>query len=152
MSLEHDDRRVGRIVGGSRRPKIGQLHHLEIYVSDIERSQEFWRWLLLRLGYSLYQQWERGFSYRLGETYLVFVQIDEKYQGHSYHRCHVGLNHLAFYVASRKAVDEFTQQLNKRGATVLYEDRHPYAGGPDHYAVYFEDPDRIKVELVAIEP
>ncbi len=28
---------------------------------------------------------------------------------------------------------------------------HPYAGGDDHYAVYFEDPERIKVELVAPE-
>lgn len=24
-----------------------------------------------------------------------------------------------------------------------------YAGGPDYYALFFEDPDRIKVELVA---
>jgi uncharacterized protein len=32
---------------------------------------------------------------------------------------------------------------------ILYEDRHPHAGGPDCYAVYFEDPDRMKVELDA---
>ncbi|GAA0595336.1 hypothetical protein GCM10009001_09310 [Virgibacillus siamensis] len=31
----------------------------------------------------------------------------------------------------------------------MYSDKHPFAGGEDHYAVYFEDPDRIKVELVA---
>jgi catechol 2,3-dioxygenase-like lactoylglutathione lyase family enzyme len=37
-------------------------------------------------------------------------------------------------------------------ATVLYADCHPYAGGPDHYAAYVEDPDGIKVELVASEP
>ena len=34
---------------------------------------------------------------------------------------------------------------------ILYEDKHPYAGGEDYYAVFFEDPDRIKVELVAPE-
>jgi hypothetical protein len=33
--------------------------------------------------------------------------------------------------------------------SMVYE--HPYAGGTDHYAVYFEDPDRIKVEVVAPE-
>ena len=29
----------------------------------------------------------------------------------------------------------------------LYEEKHPYAGGPDYYAVYFEDSDRMKVEI-----
>jgi catechol 2,3-dioxygenase-like lactoylglutathione lyase family enzyme len=33
--------------------------------------------------------------------------------------------------------------------TILYQDRHPHAGGENYYAVFFEDPDRIKVELVA---
>ena len=40
-------------------------------------------------------------------------------------------------------------KLNAKGVTILYTDRHPYAGGQDYYAVFFEDPDRIKVELVA---
>jgi catechol 2,3-dioxygenase-like lactoylglutathione lyase family enzyme len=148
---ESDGKFTGRRIGGSHAAKIGRLHHVEVYVSDLDRSQEFWRWLLLRLGYSLYQQWERGFSYRLGDSYLVFVQADEKHLQPTYHRRRVGLNHLAFYVASRRAVDEFTLQLRKRGANILYEDLHPFAGGPDHYAVYFEDPDRIKIELVALD-
>ena len=29
----------------------------------------------------------------------------------------------------------------------IYDDKYPYAGGAEHYAVYFEDPDRIKVEI-----
>lgn len=37
--------------------------------------------------------------------------------------------------------------MNKKNSE--YEDRHPYAGGPDYYAVFFEDPDRMKVEIVA---
>ena len=151
MGQEHEHQ-TGRKLGSSRTSRIGRLHHVEIYVSDLERSQEFWRWLLIRLGYTLFQQWEHGFSYRLGDCYLVFVQAKEKHLQQPYHRGQVGLNHLAFHVASRKAVDEFTLQLRKRGAHILYEDQHPFAGGPDHYAVYFEDPDRIKVELVALEP
>ncbi len=42
-----------------------------------------------------------------------------------------------------------TEKSLARGCPVLYRDRHPYAGGSTHYAVYTEDPDRIKVELVA---
>ncbi|KHF36766.1 hypothetical protein CM49_01072 [Paenibacillus sp. P1XP2] len=37
--------------------------------------------------------------------------------------------------------------LKQKGVKLLYEDRYPYAGGPEHYAVFFEDPDRIKVEF-----
>lgn len=127
----------------------GTLHHIELYVSDLARSVDFWGWLLERLGYSVYQDWPQGRSWKLGPTYIVLVQADAAHLAPSYHRKRVGLNHLAFHVAGRQAVDEFTFALRRRGVTILYEDRHPLAGGPDHYAVFFEDPDRIKVELVA---
>ena len=44
-----------------------------------------------------------------------------------------------------------TMKLRERGCRILYEDRHPFAGGNGHYALYTEDPDRIKVELAALE-
>lgn len=127
----------------------GLLHHVEIYVSDLQRSKEFWGWLLEELGYDVYQQWEKGKSWKLGETYLVFVQADERFLDVPYHRSRVGLNHLAFHAASRAKAEELTLALKERDVTILYQDKHPYAGGKDYYAVFFEDPDRIKVELVA---
>ncbi len=39
----------------------------------------------------------------------------------------------------------------RRGLTLLYQETYPHAGGEESYAVYFEDPDRIKVEIVAPE-
>ncbi|MGV3489211.1 MAG: VOC family protein [Tuberibacillus sp.] len=129
--------------------KRGLLHHVEFYVSDLTRSEAFWRWLLERFGYKEYQRWDQGISWKLDDTYLVFVQADKDFMDIPFHRRRVGLNHLAFYAESRMDVDHLTEQLRKRGVRILYEDRHPFAGGPDHYAVYFEDPDRIKVEVVA---
>ncbi len=129
----------------------GLLHHIEIYVSDLVKSRTFWEWLLTEMGYSLYQEWDQGVSFKLEDTYLVFVQVTEKHNDSIYHRCKVGLNHLAFHTNSRTDVDELTLQLKKRGVNILYEDKHPFAGGPDYYAVYFEDPDRMKVEVVASE-
>jgi Lactoylglutathione lyase and related lyases len=129
--------------------KAGHLHHVEIYVSDLNRSKEFWGWFLGKLGYEKYQEWAGGVSYKLDETYLVFVQTEKKYLDIPYHRCRTGLNHLAFHASSREQVDEFTRELKKRGVNILYQDMHPFAGGPGYYAVYFEDPDRIKVELAA---
>ena len=130
----------------------GLLHHVEIYVSDIEKSTIFWSWLLKDLGYDCYQKWDKGQSWKLGETYLVFVQTEEKFLDVPYHRCRSGLNHLAFHASSRERVDEMTENLKERGVKILYEDQHPYAGGDDYYAVFFEDPDRIKVEFVASTP
>ncbi len=127
----------------------GLLHHVEINVRDLGRSRDFWQWLLGRLGYTVYQEWDAGVSFRLGATYLVFVQTPHAYLEPPYHRSRTGLNHLAFHAASKAQVAEITQTLRTRGVPILYEDRHPHAGGPDHYAVFFEDPDRIKVELVA---
>ena len=46
-------------------------------------------------------------------------------------------------------VDEITNDLINQDIGILYVDRHPFAGGNDHYAVYFEDPDRIKLEIVS---
>lgn len=125
------------------------LHHVEINVSNLRKAIEFWQWFLTELGYQPYQKWESGISWKDGETYLVFVQAEERFLDVSYHRSRVGLNHLAFHAESRKQVDLITMQLKEKGVHILYQDKHPFAGGDTHYAVFFEDPDRIKVELVA---
>lgn len=125
------------------------LHHVELYVSNLNRSIEFWGWLLTELGYQQYQKWESGISWKYQETYLVFVQAEERFLDVPYHRCRVGLNHLAFHARSKEHVNEMTAALKMKGIQILYQNMHPYAGGHDYYAVFFEDPDRIKVELTA---
>ncbi|MDO4719520.1 MAG: VOC family protein [Peptostreptococcaceae bacterium] len=127
------------------------LHHIEIYVRDLARTRAFYDFLLPDLGYRLFQDWDQGFSYRCGETYLVFVQVREKYEKIEYNRCNVGLNHLAFWCSSREETDAWRKRLREKGAVLLYDERYPHAGGDSHYAVYFEDPDGIKLEIVAGE-
>lgn len=124
----------------------GQLHHVEIYCSDLADSLDFWEWLLLGLGYVRHQDWPEGRSFLKGETYLVFVQCEPDHKQHPYHRKGPGLNHLAFHLDSRSAVDRYAAQLTERGTKILYSS--PLVSGTS-YAVYFEDPERIKVELVA---
>ncbi|MCG8397745.1 VOC family protein [Bacillus atrophaeus] len=124
------------------------MHHIELYVSDLEASKRFWGWFLGELGYEPFQKWDSGISWKKDDFYLVFVQTEERFLEQRFHRRRIGLNHLAFHAESREQVDMMTEKLLERGYHVLYRDRHPYAGGA-HYAVYAEDPDRIKVELVA---
>ncbi|EIL7052618.1 VOC family protein [Listeria monocytogenes] len=123
------------------------LHHVEIYVADLEESRMFWSGLLEELSYELYQTWKEGFSYKFADTYLVFVQTEEPFIAEGYHRKRIGLNHLAFHSGTKERVDDFRAKLKAKGTKLLYEERYPFAGGENHYAVFFEDPNGIKVEI-----
>ena len=123
------------------------MHHIEIYVSDLDKSKEFYSWILGILGFELFQEWEAGFSYKKDGFYIVFVQTKEKYLNRGYNRCNIGLNHLAFRCQSKNEIDQIRKSLIRRNIVLLYEDKYPNAGGNEHYAVYFEDPDRIKIEI-----
>jgi len=128
---------------------VGALHHVELWVPDIERAAAVWGWLLPELGYRTFLQWPGGRSWRLGPTYLVFEQSPDL-TGETHDRCRPGLNHLAFHAGDRPRVDELTVQAQQHGWTLLFPDRHPHAGGPDSYAAYLADDDGYEIELVAI--
>jgi catechol 2,3-dioxygenase-like lactoylglutathione lyase family enzyme len=126
------------------------LHHVELYVGDLDRSCAFWTPFMNLLGYKP-EKWSGGMNYVRGEeeTYFCLLPAPRAHAKAGYHRKRIGLNHLAFRGESLKHVDEVTQWVRSNGYTLLYEDRHPFAGGPNYYAVFFEDPDRIKLEVAA---
>lgn len=127
------------------------MHHIEIYVSDLNKSKAFYKELFEFLEFELYQEWEEGFSYIKDGFYIVFVQTKEKYLSNGYNRCNIGLNHLAFKCNSKKKIDELREVFIKKGVSLLYDEKFPFAGGNDYYALYFEDPDRIKLEIAYSE-
>src|SRR5262249_12735083 len=49
----------------------GTLHHVEIWVPDLDRAVASWGWLLPALGYAPFQHWTAGRSWRLGYTYVA---------------------------------------------------------------------------------
>ena len=129
------------------------LHHVEIYVSNLAASRIFWSALLERIGYETGDSWDEGFTLNhANDAYLTFVQVEKKHAHRNYHRCGVGLNHLAFKVEGRDTVDALKQYCTENDIPCLYEDRYPFAnGGQEYYALFVEDPDRIKVEFVSRE-
>jgi catechol 2,3-dioxygenase-like lactoylglutathione lyase family enzyme len=129
-------------------PVTGTLHHVELWVADLERASASWGWLLGALGYQPFQRWSAGRSWRLGDTYIVLEQ-SPALRGDRHDRHRPGLNHLAFHVATRGQVDALVAEAGEHGWTLLFADRHPHAGGPEHYAGYLEDTDGFEIELVA---
>ena len=132
------------MVGGD-----GRLHHVEVWVPDLAAAIRSWGWLLGELGWSGYQSWPAGRSWRLGETYLVFEQ-SPALSGAVHDRLAPGLNHLAFHIAGGRAqVDRLVAEAPAHDWRLLFADRHPYAGGADTYAAYLEDGQGYEAELVA---
>ena len=66
-----------------------------------------------------------------------------------YDRYAVGLHHLAWEAASRAAVDERASWLRGAGAEIE-SGPEEYAYLPGYYAVFFYDPDGMKLEIVHI--
>ena len=126
----------------------GLISHIEINVFDLEKSFEFYSFVLGFMGYKIFQNWDKGKSWKKWNTYIVIVQTEKKYLDHMFNRRNIGLNHLAFYAPSKEKVDKLREDLKNRGVHLLYEGRFPNAGGEDEYSLFFEDPDRIKLEYV----
>ena len=129
-------------------PAPGSLHHVELWVPDLARATTEWGWLLGQLGYTPFQDWPDGLSWRLGTNYLVIEQSPAM-TASDHDRLRPGLNHLAFHAGTRRHVDTLAAEGAGHGWTLLFPDRHPHAGGPDHYAAYLASTDGFEVELVA---
>lgn len=110
----------------------------------------FWTPFMALLDYTP-DRWSGGVNYLRGDddAYLCLLPAPSEHLAAGYHRKRVGLNHLAFRAESRAQVDRVADWVRASGHVLLYADRHPYAGGPDYYAVFCEDPDRIKLEVTA---
>jgi catechol 2,3-dioxygenase-like lactoylglutathione lyase family enzyme len=128
------------------------LHHIELWVPDLARGERSWGWLLTRLGAEPYQSWEHGRSWRWdpagGGVYVVLEQSPAQI-GDRHERRAPGLNHLALWAGSPAELDALVAEAPAHGWTLMFADRHPFAGGPAHRAAYLEDADGYEVELVA---
>jgi catechol 2,3-dioxygenase-like lactoylglutathione lyase family enzyme len=126
----------------------GTLHHVELWVPNLDRAAASWGWLLKQLGYELFQDWPGGQSWRCGPTYIVIEQSPAR-TATRHDRCRPGLNHLAFHVESQARTDELSVDAGQNGWRMMFADQYPYAGGTGHYAAYLENIDGFEVELVA---
>ena len=128
------------------------IGHVGINLSSTNNLR-FWKELLTFLEFSIMDEGEHLHATSDG-NYLCFTITEQKYKQDGFHRKRTGLNHVALQVSSAEEVDVFVSKfLEPKGITPLYggaAKAYPeYA--PGYYAVFFEDLDRIKVE-VAHEP
>lgn len=132
----------------------GGVDHLDLVVSDLERSLAFYQELLRPLGYSRLSEieGERGerVLYIGREGGMGSVSLRER-QSHEratpYERYDLGIHHIAFSAESRESVDERAEWLHAQGAEIESGPKeHTYT--PGYYAVFFYDPDGLKLEIL----
>jgi glyoxylase I family protein len=127
------------------------VDHVDLVVSSIERSLPFYRGVLTPLGWigAVEQEGERGetIHYLWGPDWGGSLGLRERRSEGEVDRYALGLHHLAFTAPNRAAVDRAAQWLRSQGATIEGGpgERH-YT--PGYYAVFFYDPDGIKLEIV----
>ena len=128
------------------------VHHVDLVVSSIERSLPFYRELLAPLGYRRVTEveGERGETiWYLGGGGVGIGLREAQSESGPYDRYTVGLHHLALEADSRATVEDRAEWLRRRGAEIESEPRE-YAYMPGYYAVFFYDPDGMKLEIVHV--
>ncbi len=128
------------------------VYHVQINVRDASVSLPFYRDLLGYLEYRTVYQSETvaGFSGRGADLWIIAT--DPAHAGHGFHRKRTGLNHVALRVEQREDVDRFREEfMAPRKLAPLYRTPREFPEyRPGYYAVFFEDPDRLKLEVVHI--
>jgi glyoxylase I family protein len=127
--------------------------HFDLVVTDLERSLEFYNALLQPLGFTVNKEieGERGervvYLSGIGTASVSLRQAQSEAHSTPYDRYAVGVHHVAFYADSREAVDERAAWLREHGTEIESEPAE-YDYTPGYYAVFFYDPDGIKLEIV----
>jgi glyoxylase I family protein len=121
----------------------GSIHHVDLTVSDLARSTGFYDRVLPLLGFRRSPNVPEGPIWAGAgvEIGLVAARIARPHD-----RFTPGLHHLAFAAPTRAAVDDVHRVLVELGVPVLDAPADYPHYAPGYYAVFFADPDGVKLE------
>lgn len=127
-------------------PEIIGIDHIYLTVSDMERSEKFYDVVMEILGF-------RKSRFQIdGEKHIQFYNrhigiVLRPARVASQHNPYApGLHHLCLKVEGEKEVQEVARMLNERGMSVSVP-KHYTEYAPDYFAVFFSDPDGIRLEI-----
>lgn len=124
--------------------RVVGIDHLVLSVGSFPRSKAFYDKLLRFLGFKLKYEYADMAGWSNGKTLFWIAAADEQGRKRKYRKGDIGFHHYAFELSSRKDVDELGTFLEKNQMTVLDPPGEYY--GHNYYAVYFADPDGMKLE------
>ncbi len=133
----------------------GLIHHLDLNVSDLERSRAFYDRVLRQIGYEPADYSAPGeppgYDWKAPATSGIRLSIglyraQNAAAGHD--RFAPGIHHLALRADSREQVDRLYRILLEMQVEILDPPKDYPKYEADYYAVFFLDPDGMKLEYV----
>ena len=134
---------------------MSALHHVDLNVSDVGRSAAFYDCILTQMGFTRVldpggaeagSDWMAPRGTNRGHFSLGIVPA--KSRAILRDRFAPGLHHLALKADTRSAVDALHRTLLQMNAEILDAPAEYPQYGPGYYAVFFLDPDGLKLEYV----
>jgi glyoxylase I family protein len=127
-------------------PNLTGWHHLSLTVSNLDRSVPWYRDLLgfELLGDEVHAGGRTVVLTQGSFGFTLLLQQHKAHEGSSFSEHRPGLDHLAFRVTDRDALDAWADWLDDRGV-----DHQPIIEEVYGSVLIFRDPDRIQLELFA---
>ena len=134
-----------------------RIHHASVTVRNVDESEKFYDVLMAALGFDLTRKYKGyldfadmhvveyisdGFDFGICSPKTKFSDeaVDSRKPG--------ALQHMAFHADSRAAVDEVFEKIKPLKVNILHNEPRVYTKlGPEYYALFFEDPDGIRLEV-----
>lgn len=131
----------------------GAIHHIDLTVRDPQASRGFYDAVLGFMGYRIADEHARGIDWDREEPGGGFCSVgvmraEGPNAGRAHDRYSPGLHHIAWTAESRADVEALHALLIEIGAEVLDPPADYPRYGEGYYAVFFADPDGLKLEYV----
>jgi catechol 2,3-dioxygenase-like lactoylglutathione lyase family enzyme len=123
--------------------RVTGIDHISIRVSDYPKSREFYSRLFEFLGFEVSEDYGNTIGWTNGKTRYWIAEADAKGKKQKHRIGDVGIHHYAFQVRNRKDVDELHACLLGMKAEIVDPPAEYY---DNYYAVFFLDPDGLKLE------
>jgi catechol 2,3-dioxygenase-like lactoylglutathione lyase family enzyme len=134
---------VARVVG---------IDHLVVRVGDYRRSRDFYDKVLGVLGFKRKYEYDKAAGWSNGKTLFWIGEADAEGKKHKHRIGNIGFHHYAFELGARRDVDDLYAVLQKHKITVVDPPADYPEYGEGYYAVFFLDPDGLKLEGMVFKP
>jgi glyoxylase I family protein len=127
----------------------GRIDHVLINCIDREKAYAFYSWLLPKLGFTRRVPLPDNPNVTgwIGRTTNIWLNVAAGVPSNRFDKERDALRELAFAADTREEVDQIARELEAHGGKILDPARE-YQYWPGYYAVFFADPDGIKLEVV----
>ena len=126
---------------------FGAIHHIDITVRDSAQALRFYDFVLPLMGFRRIEDAAEGPLWA-GAQVEVGLQTARADSTTAHDRRSPGLHHLAFTAPTREAVDGLYEKLRAANVPIFDPPADYPEYAPGYYAVFFADPDDIKLEYV----